>query len=129
MNKGLVARWIGLGLGTLTGAVWAFVLIASLIGGPDPHAVEGAAVEGTVLTVLALACLLGVGLAWWRARLGGAVLTVAALALCIFAAVTAGQRQWATVLISGAPFLVAGVLLVVSRARAAEQGRARGRLE
>ena len=121
MNKVRVPRWIGLGLGTLAGAVWAFVLIASLIGGPDPHAVEGAAVEGTALTVLALACLAGVGLAWWRARLGGAVLVVAGLALCIFAAVSAGRNRWSAVLISGAPFLVAGVLLVASRAGAAEQ--------
>jgi hypothetical protein len=117
MNKVLVPRWIGLGLATVAGAVWAFVLIASLIGGPDPHAVEGAAVEGTALAVLALVCLAGVGLAWWRARLGGAVLIVAGLALSIFAAVSAGRRQWAAVLTSGAPFLVAGVLLVVSRRR------------
>lgn len=115
MKKALALRWIGLGLGTLAGAVWLFILIAHLVGGEDPYAVEGAAVEGALLAALVLACAVGVGLAWWRARLGGVVLAVAGVALCVFAYVSAERNQWVALLVSGAPFTVAGVLLLVGR--------------
>lgn len=36
-------------------------------------------------------------------------------ALCVFAYLSAGRNPWVAVLVSGAPFLVSGALLLVSR--------------
>lgn len=113
MRKVLVLRWIALGLATLAGAWWLVFGVGNLVAGEEP--LTG---EGSLLGALVVACLAGVGLAWWRARLGGAVLVVAGTALCVFAAVSAGRNRWAAVLVSGAPFAVAGVLLLLGR----EQG-------
>jgi hypothetical protein len=120
MKKALVLRWIALGLATLAGLWWLVTLVGHLVSGPDPYAVEDAALEGTALTILVGACLIGVGLAWWRARLGGGVLAVAGAALCVFAWITAGQNKAVAVLVSGAPFLVSGVMLLASRRRREE---------
>ena len=86
-------RWIARGLGTLAGAWW-------------------------LLAVLVIANVAGVALAWWRERLGGAILALAGAALCLFAYVTAGHNKGFAVLVSGAPFTVSGVLFLVSSERA-----------
>ena len=104
--------WIARGLGTLAGAWWSLSGMAHLIWGREPWTAEGA-----LLAVLIVANVAGVVLAWWRARLGGVVLALAGAALCVFAYVTAGRNKGFAVLVSGAPFAVAGVLLLVSTKR------------
>lgn len=66
MKKVLVLRWIALGLATLAGAWWLLTMVGHLVAGDEPMTVEGA-----LLGALIAVCLAGVGLAWWRARLGG----------------------------------------------------------
>jgi hypothetical protein len=110
MRKVLVVQWIALGLGTLAGVWWLVSMVGQLVAGKEPPTIEG-----VLLGALTVACLAGVGLAWWRAGLGGAVLAVAGAALCVFAYLSAGRNKWVAVLVSGAPFLLAGVLLLVGR--------------
>ena len=102
-------RWIARGLGTLAGAWWLLSGIAHAIWGREPLTVEGA-----LLGALIVANVAGVALAWWRAPVGGVVLALAGAALCVFAYLTAGHNKGFAVLVSGAPFTVAGVLLLVS---------------
>jgi hypothetical protein len=104
--------WIARGLGTLSGAWWLLSGVAHLSGGREPWTAEGA-----LLGVLIVTCATGVVLAWWRARLGGVVLTLAGAALCVFAYITAGHNKGLAVLVSGAPFFLAGILLCMSTKR------------
>jgi hypothetical protein len=46
----------------------------------------------------------------WRRRLA-----VSGAALCVFAWISAGHSKWLAVLVSGVPFLVAGVMLLLDR--------------
>lgn len=105
---------VALGLGTLAAAWWLFIGAAEAIVGREPWTLES-----TLLTALVLANVVGVALACWKGRIGGTVLVVAGIALCVFAYVSAGHNKGVAVLVSGAPFLLAGVLLLVSRCRGA----------
>ena len=102
-------RWIARGSGTFAGAGWLLSGITHALWEREPWTIEGA-----LLAVLVVANLGGVALAWWRARIGGTVLVVAGAALCVFAYVTAGHNKGFAVLVSGAPFLLSGILLFAS---------------
>jgi hypothetical protein len=97
------------GLGTLAAAWWLFIGAAEAIAGREPWTMEGA-----LLSVLIAANATGAALAWWREQIGGTVLVVAGAALCLFAYLTAGHNKGIAVLVSGAPFLLAGLLLLAS---------------
>jgi hypothetical protein len=108
-------RWIlrgARGLGTLAAAWWLFVGAAEAIAGREPWTLEGA-----LLAILVVANGAGAALAWWREWIGGTVLIVAGAALCLFAYLTAGRNKGVAVLVSGAPFLLAGALILASRRR------------
>lgn len=114
-------RWIARGIGSLAGAFWLLSLIASLIaevmGGYTTWSLEG-----TMLGGLVTFAALGVLIAWRREGSGGMIVLIGAIALCTFAYVTAGHNKVFAMLISGGPFLVAGVLFLACWRRS-ERGR------
>jgi len=99
-------RWVARGLGTLAAAWWVLAGVGHGLAGDEPWTAES-----TVLVVLVAVNVLGVILAWWRERLGWIVLVVGGAAMCVFAWVSAGRNRVLAVLVSGAPFLVSGILL------------------
>ena len=102
-------RWIARGIGTLVAVLWGFIFVASVIGGEDEEPLLGA-----ILTGLVLIAVVGVGIAWWRAGIGGTIVTIGAVALGVFAYVTAGYNKGLAVLTAGGPFLVSGILFLAS---------------
>lgn len=102
-------RWLGRGIGSFAGAWWLFIAIAEVIVDRTSWSLEGAVLGGLVGVTA-----LGVLVAWWRERIGGTIVVVGAAALCVFAYVTAGYNKGLAVLISGGPFLVAGILFLES---------------
>jgi hypothetical protein len=110
-NRGRAARWscrLARLWGTLVAAFWLFLGALIQIGGAEPWTTESA-----VLAVLLVAAALGVVVAWWRPGLGGATLVAVAVAHAIFAYLAAGHSKAFAMLISGGPFLVAGVLFLL----------------
>ena len=104
-------RWIARGIGTLASAFWLFALGANGIS--DALSGRGApSLEGIGLGSLVVLSVVGVALAWRRERLGGAVASVGGIALCIFAFFSAGHNKGYAMLVSGGPFLVAGLLFL-----------------
>jgi len=103
-------RWAARGLGTLAGAVWLLAIIGSAVVEPP----DARATEGVVLAILVVMAVGGVVLAWFRGRLGGLVLLGAGLALAVFACLTAGRNHVVAVAVSGLPFVLAGVMFLVS---------------
>lgn len=102
-------RWIARGIGSLVGALWIFIGITDAIWAREPWTLEGAILSGLVIIAV-----LGVIIAWWREGLGGTVVVIGAIALSIFAYVTARFNKIWAMLISGGPFLVAGILFLAS---------------
>ena len=85
-------------LGTCAGVWWLLSGVAHVIWEREPWTVEKA-----LLSVRVIA-------------------NVAGAALCVFATMTAGRNKGLAVLVSGAPFTVAGVLLLASSGRANAPG-------
>ena len=75
---------------------------------------EDALAEGIAVTILAIANILGVVLAFRRERLGGMVLVATGLAFSIFAIFSAGRNHALAAAVSGGPFIVSGVLFLLA---------------
>ena len=109
-------RWLARGIGSTVAGLWLLIGVLHGIEDSEPWTWES-----TIITVLVAALALGVLLGWWREAIGGGVLVVVAMVFSAFAWVTAGHNKGFAMLISGGPFLVAGILLLVSWRRAGKQ--------
>ena len=112
-------RWSARGLGSLIGAFWLFMLTGYAI--QDFQNAEPLTLEGAVLGSLVGATLVGLGIAWRREEIGGAIMVGGGLALSVFAYVTAGHNKGFAVLISGVPFLIVGLLFLASWRRSKQR--------
>lgn len=106
-------RWIGRGLGSLAGLFCLLIGIAEVIWPHTPPSPE-ASQQGAMLAGLVITTVLGVLIAWWREGIGGTVVVIGAVALGTFAYVTAGHNKVWAMLITGGPFLVAGILFLAT---------------
>jgi len=111
-----VIHWTARILGSVSGAFWVLALTLSTIMEsklgvkPTPEA----KLEGTILGCLVTIVVIGVIIAWFREGIGGFLTTLGAIALCIFSYISAGHNKIFAVLISGIPFLIAGILSLIS---------------
>jgi len=66
--------------------------------------------DGLVLRAFLLVTLVSVIIAWWREGIGGLMLTIVGLAaIVVFMLTNKPEAYWIT-LVTGAPFLVSGIL-------------------
>jgi hypothetical protein len=70
--------------------------------------------QGILLGILIVLALAGGIMSWWRERLGGILLLLAAIGLGILIGAYAGQSRLIAWLIIGLPFLIAGGLLLAA---------------
>lgn len=108
-STGKWPRWLARGLSTLPAAWWLFIGIASGISERGPWTWE----SGIVVVMIILAVVV-TAVAWWRAGAGGFLMILFGLAFSSFAYISAGRNEWLAVLVSGVPFLVAGIFFLVS---------------
>jgi hypothetical protein len=105
-----VLKWIARIIGLSTAFAWFISTVVSIIfewGAP-------VTVEGLVLIILVAINTAAVILAWWLEKTGGILLVIFGMAFFIFGIVSAGHNQFFAGLISGFPFLVAGILFILS---------------
>ena len=103
-------RWAARVIGIIIGAFWIMSLIASSIaefGTPVP-------IEGFILAGLITINMAGVIIAWWKEKIGGIIIVTAAAALCTFSYIEAGHNKILAMLFSGFPFLISGILFLIS---------------
>ena len=103
-------RWPARIIGTIIASFWVLSLVASAIaeyGTPIT-------LEGIILAVIVVVNTAGVIIAWRREKIGGIIIVAAAAVLCIFAYITAGHNKIFAMLFSGFPFLISGILFLVS---------------
>ena len=107
-NRSLATK-IALYIGLIFGAVWIFTFVVGAFIENEPIIVEG-----ILLTVIVLLILFGVIVAIIHSgKTGGVLVVIFSIILCIFAYVTAGRNKIFAVLVSGVPFLIAGVLFLL----------------
>jgi hypothetical protein len=109
VRKSRWIRWIARGLGSLVAGFWLFIGVLLAILGSEPWTPESA-----VMAILIVASALAVLIAWWQEGTGGILVIVGGVAHCVFAFVASGHNTLFAMLISGGPFLLVGILLLVS---------------
>ncbi len=103
-------RWAARVIGITAGAYWVIGLIVGSIaefGTPVP-------IEGFILAGLITINAAGVIIAWWKEKIGGIIIVAAAASLCTFSYIEAGHNKILAMLFSGFPFLVSGILFLIS---------------
>lgn len=102
-------RWLARGLGTLLAGFWLFigVLLAAL--GSEPWTPESA-----VMAILIVASALAILVAWWREGIGAILVILVGVAHCVFAFLVSGHNRLFAMFISGVPFLLVGILFLMS---------------
>lgn len=101
--------WAARIIGLAATLMWTFVLVASAID----EGIDGFQGEGAILAGLILIAVTGVLTAFFNEEFGGTFTLVAGIALSVFAVVSAGRNHWLAVIVSGVPFVVAGVLFLI----------------
>lgn len=101
----LVARVVG----TATAVIFLLIMALQIGLGEEPPSAEGVILGG-----LTVSAVIGVALAWRWEHLGGALTLLVGAWLCVFAFITAGHNHLLAMLISGAPYVVIGVLFLAA---------------
>ena len=97
-------------IGIAFGSIWAFVLINEILFGNEP-----VTLEGIILFSMAVLILLFVIYAIARSeQIGGIVIIILSIAMCIFSYGTAGRNKILAVVITGVPFLISGILFLLN---------------
>jgi len=111
-----IIHWTARILGSISGAFWVLALTLSTIveykKGVEPT--PEANLEGTILGFLVAIVVIGVIIAWFREGIGGFITVIGAIALSIFSYISAGHNKIFAMLTSGIPFLIAGILFLIS---------------
>lgn len=109
----LTLRWLARVVSTVAAIFWLLILLDiiacdALVGFVCMNW------EMALLLGLASVSLLCVVLAWWREDVGGLLMLLWGIAFSAIALVTSPTRRVYSILVSGVPFLVAGILFLAS---------------
>jgi len=114
-------KWIARILGSVFALFWLFIVVAP--GSDDPQPVHW---ESIVIALLVGVSVIAVVIAWFRERLGGALIVFVGAAFSVFALITSGagvESKLIAVMGSGVPFLIVGVLFLLSSRKPKEKGQ------
>lgn len=89
---------------------WSFPIIGSIFYRDE----NDSSLEGLLLTIMIIGISIGFVLAWLKMRIGEIILITGGTILSIFAYITAGRCKWLAISVSGVPFLVSGILFLIS---------------
>ena len=103
-------RWAGRIVGLIIAVTWVISILISVIADWGTPII----LEGIILGILVAVNVASVIVSWWFPKIGGILLIIFGTAFFIFGYVTAGHNKIFAALISGFPFLVAGILFVLS---------------
>jgi hypothetical protein len=109
----LVARWAARVISVLATAFWLLILLDILAC----DALVGFIClnwEMALLAGLVAASVLSVILAWRREGFGGLIMFLWGIVFTTFAAIDSGPYRTSSMLVSGVPFLIAGLLFLAS---------------
>ena len=97
-------------IGIVFGSIWAFVFINEILFGNEPVTLEG-------ITLFSMAVLILLFVIYAIARseqIGGIVIIILSVAMCVFSYGAAGRNKILAVTITGVPFLISGILFLLN---------------
>jgi len=103
-----IARWLGLGWGAFWVLSLGLAAYAEIFVEGKPYEFN----EGTIIFLFVLLGIAGVIIGWKSVIIGGVILTIIGLTFSIFGYMTAGHNEFLVIFISGAPFLLSGILFL-----------------
>ena len=106
-------RWIALAISSLTAAYWLLILINILLCELVVGCVS-VTWDIALLLFLVVASIASVAIAWRWENIGGPVLILWGLSFTVIAYVTSRPHQAFSMLVTGVPFLIAGLLFLAS---------------
>jgi hypothetical protein len=109
----LTVRWLARAISTLAAGFWLLLLL-DIIACDALVGFVCVNWEMAVLLGLAAFSLLCVILSWWRESVGGLLMILWGIAFSLVAFVTSPARRAYSILVSGVPFLIAGILFLAS---------------
>jgi len=108
-----VLHWLGRGVGWLVAAICLLIVASEVVWSQTPPFTE-AHRQGVVLVGLILVTVLTALAALRWPRIGGTTIVIGAIALGIFAYITAQQNRIIAAVVLGGPFLLAGILFLMN---------------
>jgi len=98
----------------IVGLVAAIFLAIMVIGSAAGEIINDEPIpfdmEGVTLGMITVVALVGCIISWWRERLAGTLLVLAAIGLAVHIGISAGRNHVLAWTIMGLPYLIAGVL-------------------
>lgn len=94
---------------TIVAAFYLFIISVSIIEG-EPLATDWESLGMTTLSILTVASAV---ISWVKISAGAWMTLVVGILFSIFAAITAGHHHLVAVLVSGAPLILAAILIIV----------------
>ncbi len=107
-------KWAARIIWLVMAGLFLVVLIGEAAGEFLDEGKETIETAGILLGVLLGLALLGTIVSWWRERLASMLLAAASVGLGIHIAVYAGRNHFFAWLMVGLPYLVAGILFLIS---------------
>jgi len=104
----LIARIIGV----IVSTYWVVALLGNVFS-LSREAAEPTSLEGILVLILVLVPISGFIVSWCHIRLGAWIMTISSIALSFFAYFSAGRNKLIAVSVSGLPFLISGILLLL----------------
>ncbi len=109
-------KWIARISGSIFALFWLFIGVVSRFNDPLPMNWES-----IVMALLIGVSAVGVIIAWFRERLGGALLVIIGIAHSTFALISSGHNHLLAMMISGVPYIIVGVLFLLSSRKPKEK--------
>ena len=105
--------WFARISGLLVSVIWLYILIS----GAAVETMEsqmGFSLEGVLMTILVIASIVGIAIAWKYPFNGGKIIVITSVFLIIFNYFSAGNNKYIPIAVQGLPFFLVGIFFIQS---------------
>ena len=105
--------WFARITGLLVSVIWLYILISGAAVEPMESQM-GFSIEGVLMTILVIASIIGIAIAWKYPFNGGKIIVITSVFLIIFNYFSAGQNKYIPIAVQGLPFFLVGIFFIQS---------------
>lgn len=108
-----VLMWFARITGLLVSVIWLYNLISGAAVETMDSQMEFS-IEGVLMTILVVASIVGIAIAWKYPFNGGKIIVITSVFLIIFNYFSAGQNKYIPIAVQGLPFFLVGIFFIQS---------------